>query len=605
MTGRGTEIRGATAALRFILRLVWFEDRRLGLACVGLTVLLGCVPVVSLVLLKLIVDALASSLDGRGQPLPFLEIAELVALAGLVALIQEWGRSLLRLARANLGTRTTTHLTSMLHDKVSALRLSSIEDPSYYDVLHRALKDGPTGSGHLVGGMIELGLAGVSSVAIVLVLALIDWRLATILPFSLIPSVLQRFASARRFRGWSITAAPKRRLADYLTEINTDGQFAKEVRAFGLSEYFKQRYLRTAAGLNQEHSSLRTRRLFGEMVTDGAAILVIFSVFAFIAYRVAQGQGTVGDVAMFYQAFVRARVTAQTMLVESVELYEDSLAFTGFLDLLSLPTAPSRPTETSSRAQAPRDAIVLSNVSFSYPGHVDPVFEDLSLRIPAGGITAIVGENGSGKSTLVKLLCRLYGPQAGSITVDGRDLSTIPQDEWCRLCSVLFQDYARYHFSARENIVLSCIERSDDEQAMIRAARRSTAHEFLEELPLGYDTMTSTRFEGGRELSGGEWQRLALARILFRDAQVVILDEATSYLDARAEAEFLQNLRDSLTGRTAILVTHNLRATRMADQIYVLSDGSCAEFGTHEELVARNGAYRQMFEKQLLQECAE
>jgi ATP-binding cassette subfamily B protein len=279
-------------------------------------------------------------------------------------------------------------------------------------------------------------------------------------------------------------------------------------------------------------------------------------------------------------------------------LYEDNLFLSNLYEFLDLKRTVIEPVQARPVPQPMQSGIVLDHVSFQYPAGTRKVFEDISLTIRPGEVVALVGENGSGKTTLIKLLCRFYDPTGGTITIDGIDLRQFETKALRREIAIIFQDYAHYHLTARENIWFGNTTLPPDHEQVMAAARRSGADDVIRALPHGYETILGKRFEHGEELSIGEWQKVALARAFMRDAQIIVLDEPTSSMDAKAEYEVFQSFRRLLSGRTAILISHRFSTVRMADCIYVLKQGSVIEGGSHEELLKRRGVYADLFEKQ-------
>ena len=279
-------------------------------------------------------------------------------------------------------------------------------------------------------------------------------------------------------------------------------------------------------------------------------------------------------------------------------LYEDNLFLSNLYEFLDLKRTVIEPVHARPVPQPMQRGIVLDHVSFQYPAGTRKVLEDISLTIRPGEVVALVGENGSGKTTLIKLLCRLYDPTGGTITIDGVDLRQFETKALRHEIAIIFQDYAHYHLTARENIWLGNTALPPDHERVIAAARRSGADDVISALPHGYDTILGKWFEDGEELSIGEWQKVALARAFMRDAQIIVLDEPTSSMDAKAEYEVFQSFRQLVSGRTAILISHRFSTVRMADRIYVLKHGSIIEGGTHEELIDRQGVYADLFERQ-------
>jgi ATP-binding cassette subfamily B protein len=286
------------------------------------------------------------------------------------------------------------------------------------------------------------------------------------------------------------------------------------------------------------------------------------------------------------------------MLSGLAGLYEDNLFLSNLYEFLDLKRKVIEPAHGSPIPQPMKTGVVFDHVGFRYPTGSRKVLEDISLVIRPGEVVALVGENGSGKTTLIKLLCRLYDPVDGNITLDGTDLRQFETTALRRNISVILQDYAKYHLSARENIWFGNTALAPDHERIVAAARQAGADDLIAALPHGYETILGKRFEDGEELSIGEWQKVALARAFLRDAQIIVLDEPTSSMDAKAEYAVFQNFRQLAAGRTAILISHRFSTVRMADRIYVLKDGSITEGGTHEELIHRGGTYARLFETQ-------
>ena len=301
---------------------------------------------------------------------------------------------------------------------------------------------------------------------------------------------------------------------------------------------------------------------------------------------------------MCYHAFQRGQSQLRQVLARLADLYEDNLFLANFTDFVELRPRVVEPARPRPVPQPIRHGIVFENVSFQYPTGTAQVLRGVSLAIRPGEHVALVGENGAGKTTLVKLLCRLYDPSAGRITIDGIDLRHFSTCQLRRHIAAVFQDYTKYHLTARENIWLGDVDLPPRDERILAAARQAGADPAIARLPNGYETTLGKRFEDGEELSIGEWQKVALARAFVRDAQIIILDEPTSAMDAGAEHELFRRFRQLARGRSAVLISHRFSTVRMADRICVLHDGRIIEKGTHDELVARNGTYERLFETQ-------
>ncbi|MDP2045133.1 MAG: ABC transporter ATP-binding protein, partial [Deltaproteobacteria bacterium] len=350
--------------------------------------------------------------------------------------------------------------------------------------------------------------------------------------------------------------------------------------------------------LRVEKLQISARRSLADLITQASATLAIFGALAFVAYQAVEGMITIGDMVMYYGAFQRAQGSLQEVWSSLTTLYEDNLFLANFNEFLDLKPQLVEPPTAVAFPRPIKAGIVLERVNFRYPTAERTVLEDINLQILPGQMVALVGENGSGKTTLIKLLCRLYDPVSGNIAVDGIDLRQFDPMAIRREVSVILQNYARYCLTARENIWLGEISLPADDDKIFHAARQTRADDFIQKLPRGYETVLGHEFEDQGELSQGEWQKVALARAFLRDAQLIILDEPTSWMDARAEYEVFQSFRKMFMDRMVLLISHRFSTVRLADYIYVLEGGKIIEGGSHDDLIQRRGKYAQLFEMQ-------
>jgi ATP-binding cassette subfamily B protein len=579
------------------VRLVWTSSPGWTSASIALVIVQSGLPLVQLYLLKLIVDAVAGLVQ-TGEGVVFQRIAVLLAFAAGAALLGAICRSIAGLVAEGQARAVSDHLHEIVHAKASDIDLEYYETARYHDALHRAQQEGAYRPTRIVNGLVQVGQNSIALLLMAGVLVAFHWGTAIVLFAAAVPGVLMRLRQAQRTYDSQRAQTQAERRGQYYHSMLTGAAHAKELRLFGLSRLFRARHRDLRGEIRRHRLQIATSRFRSDLVTQGVAVVAVFGSFAFILYRASLGALTVGDVVMYYQAFQRGQDFLKDILGGLAGLYEDHLFLASlyeFLDMERKVVEPSRPRPVPRPVRA---GIEFDGVSFQYPGASRKVLQDVTLTVRPGEHVALVGANGSGKTTLVKLLCRLYDPTGGAITIDGTDLREFATTALRQEISVVFQDWVAYHASARDNVWFGNPHPDCDDARIRQAARDSGADEVISRLRNGYDTVLGKWFENGEELSMGEWQKVALARAFVREAQIVVLDEPTSFLDVEAEHEVFNRFRQLAAGKSTILISHRLSTVRMADRIYVLEDGRIAESGRHDELLRHGGAYARLFETQ-------
>ena len=581
--------------IRPLLRMVWDTSPPLVSITTFLRLIRALLPLSMLWVSKLILDGVVAWIKrGNGNA---------TALWRLVAI--ELGLAVLSdlLARANaladslLGDRFTNRISVRLIEHATKLDLASFEDPVFYDKLERARRQ-TTGRVGLLAAVLNVGQDTLSLISLSAGLIVFSPWLMVLLIAAVIPAFLGETHFTTLAYSVLYRWTPQRRLLDYIRLLGASNQSAKEIKIFGLGPHLAERYRDVSDRIYIDNKKVAVKRASVGFLLNLISTGGYYGAYAVVLIRTLAGAISIGTFTFLTGAFSRSRSYIERILQSFTDISDQALYLKDLFEFFEM--QPSiRSIAGSLPAPRPiRSGFEFRNVAFAYPGSSRMVVENINFRLEAQEKIALIGENGAGKTTLVKLLARLYDPTAGQILLDGVDLREYDVDDLRKEIGVIFQDYMRYELLAKENIGFGKIEDLADQSRIEIAARKSMAYQVIDKFPNGYDQMIGRRFDGGVDLSGGEWQKFALARAYMRDAQLLILDEPTATLDARAEYEVFRRFAELTQGRMAVLISHRFSTTRMADRILVLQDGRIREQGTHNHLVALGGQYAELFELQ-------
>ncbi|HEX2584520.1 MAG TPA: ABC transporter ATP-binding protein [Steroidobacteraceae bacterium] len=580
---------------RRAIQLVWSTNKVLSSSLAALTVIAGVLPAGIAFVGARIVDAVVHAMRDSNHDTHTV-IQYVVFEAVLVAAMAgaQRGLSLCQsLLRAQLGQR----VNAMILEKALTLQLVQFEDSEFYDKLTRARREASQRPLSLVMRTFGLMQNMISLISYATLLVQFSaWALVILLCAGLPAFIAETKFSGDAFRlfRWR---SPETRMQLYLESVLAREDNAKEVKLFGLGPLLLERYRQIFNKLYKEDRDLTVRRDSWGFVLGLIGTAALYSAYAWIALSTVAARITLGQMTMYLMLFRQGQAAVSASLSAVSGLYEDNLYLSTLYDYLETPTAISKGTATT--GSKPGDGIRFEQVSFVYPGSEQPALQDINLHIKPGESLALVGENGSGKTTLIKLLTRLYSPNSGRVLLDGTDLEEWDESTLRQRIGVIFQDFARYQLLLGENIGAGDVQHFDDEDQWRQAAERGMADAVIENLPAGYRTQLGKWFKDGRELSGGQWQKIALSRAFMRSrADILVLDEPTAAMDAGAEAQIFEHFQTLTRDRIAILISHRFSTVRMADQIVVIRDGRIMEHGNHEALMKLNGHYAHLFSLQ-------
>jgi len=598
-------IAGTAAGVRAVAIMTWRAGPLLTLTLAAATLVLGLVPAATAIVARWLIDTVAGA---QSAPMPGAgwAVATIVAAQCGVLAVNAIGGTVRNIAEQLLNERVALDVQTTVMGHSGHLDLAFFENSESYDLLRQAQQEAATRPVSMISngfGLVQTAVTAASMLVLLVGLGRIVACAALLAPIPAFLADARYGGKAFQLSQW---ASPLRRRMLYLSGLVTSDTAAKEIKLFGLTGHLVGRFTALGNELYGRQRRLVTRRYLSYTGWGLVTTAVGGTILLYVAYQAIAGRLTVGDLVLFTVAVTATQGSVQTLLRGAVALYEDNLYFARLQALVAVTSELESPRQGPARSEPVRTAprgpgrLVLENVGFRYRGAARDSVHDVSVEVPPGGSLAVVGRNGAGKSTLIKLICRLYDPTNGRILLDGVDLRDVDAAAHRAGVAAVFQDHVAYQATAAENIGLGSVEHLGDLDRVRTAADAAGAGPLLARLPNDLHTQLGTWFDGGVQLSGGEWQKIALARAFMRSGPLLVLDEPTAALDAAAEEELFLRLHELAAGRTTIYVSHRFSTVRRADHILLLDGGRAVEYGTHEELLASGGGYAELFHTQAM-----
>ena len=573
--------------------LVWKSSAKYTSISMTLNFFRGFFPLVILYLMKLLIDLVQQSATVDDKQIVVNELFMIVAITGFVYFLNEISSSLSLYIKEKQSKKTGDYIFDLIHTKASELDLEHFENSEYQDMLFRARVEGQYRPTSIIHSLIKILQNSISLILMIVLLSFFHWSVILILLIATIPGILIKLKYSGLIYLLKKKTTHTERKMRYFNWMLTSQDFVKEVKVFDLGTFFKSKFTEHRNDLHNEKIKIISKQTITELVSKTATTIAIFISYAFICYRAIYGYISIGDLVMYFLALQRGLQFLKEIMTASSSLYEDNLFLTDLHDFLSL---ESKIENKETKDLCPSlNSIEIKNVSYAYNETNIDALTNISFEIKKGETIAFVGKNGAGKSTLVKILCKLYDVKSGNIVINNKDLNTIDIKSYRNKIAVIFQDFTKYNLTFKENIQLGNINADIDENKIVNSAKNSGINTLIDSLPNKINTLLGKVFKGGTNLSIGEWQKLALSRAFYKDAELIILDEPTSAMDTIAEEDFLKNFKILTQEKLSVIVSHKLSTLKLADKILFFENNKIIETGTHTELINLKGKYFEMF----------
>lgn len=577
------------------LKLIFSLSKKWTLLTIVLMILETVTFFYSFYCFKILVNILTQDHSISTKHLVIVQLIKIIIVASVYLII----KSLCSYVSELNAIKLSEKIESIIHQKAIALDLEFYENPTYFDTLKKAFEEANNRPIAILNNLVEIVRNMLTGLGFLSVIIAVNWLLIPIIILMIIPSYFVKIYINKKVYQWYLKRTPLERNLGYLRTIITGDFFAKELRVFDFGNKINQLFFKTKTEINKEQIKIKRQALIAETFVGILSTVAFVFCIGFIALNILEGENSVGDIALLLLTLLQMFSIMQTISSTISQLFQNSLFISSFFEFLELKNTIISSEEPIATSDNLEEKISVRNLYFTYPNTDKQILKNINIDVDSGKIIAIVGLNGSGKSTLIKLLTRLYDPDSGSISFNGTDITKINSKEYRNKISVVFQDFGKYNFTAGDNIHLGNSENIYNESEIQEADIASGADSYIANFPDKYETLMGKLFENGHEVSIGQWQKLAIARALYRSSKFIILDEATSAIDSLAENELILKLKSNLKSRGIVLISHRLSVIKHADYIYVLSNGEIVQEGTHEQLIAVEGSYLSQFRNDL------